>query len=57
MLDEGVKIATYKNLVGVGLHIQTMDQIADESYEHLVVATDTTRLSIVVHGKHVHYDF
>ena len=33
MLDEGVKIATYKNLVGVGLHIQTMDQIADESYE------------------------
>ena len=38
MLDEGVEIAAYKNLVGLGLHIQTLDQIADESYEHLIVA-------------------
>ncbi len=45
MLDEGVEIAAYKNLVGLGLHIQALDQIADESYEHLIIATSTMTFS------------
>ncbi len=57
MLDEGVSRVTYSNVVGVGLHISTMEQIADESYAHLIMEPNTTRLQVMIKDRLVTYDF
>ena len=56
MLDEGASQVTSANIVGVGLHISVLDQVADETYV-LTVATDTTRLTTTVNGRTITYDF
>ena len=57
MLEEGVTIVTYDNIVGIGKHIQTLDQVGDENLEHLVMYTNTTRLQATIYGRVVTYDF
>ncbi len=56
MLNEGASQVTSANIVGVGLHISVLDQVADETYV-LTVATDTTRLTTTVNGRTITYDF
>ena len=56
MLDEGVASVSSKNIVGVGLHISVLDQVADETYI-LTVATNTTRISTTVNTRTIDYDF
>jgi hypothetical protein len=57
MLDEGVTRATYDDLVGQGRHISILDPIDDESYEHITIGTDTTRLETTMGGKVVIYQY
>ena len=56
MLDEGVVAVINANIIGLGKHIQTLDQVADETYD-LTVLTNTTRLSTTVSGRTINYDF
>ena len=56
MLDEGVAAVVNANIIGLGKHIQTLDQVADETYD-LTVLTNTTRLSTSVNGRTINYDF
>ncbi len=56
MLDEGVASVSSTNIVGVGLHISVLDQVADETYV-LTVATNTTRISTTVNTRTINYDF
>ena len=57
MLDEGVATVNYSDIVGVGLHISTMDTVANESYTPLTLGTDTTQLQVTVNGRIIEYDF
>ena len=56
MLDEGVSQVISANVVGVGLHISVLDQVADETYI-LTVGTNTTRISTFVNARTIDYDF
>lgn len=56
MLDEGVAQVTASNIVGVGLHISVLDNVADETYDFTVL-TNTTRLTTTVNGRTITYDF
>ena len=57
MLDEGVTVVTFVQIVGPGKPIPTIEQAADETYTGLIVGTNTTRLEVTVNGRTVTYDF
>ncbi len=57
MLDDGVATVGYTNIVGSGLHISTVDTVANETYTGLTLGTDTTRLQATVNGRIINYDF
>lgn len=57
MLDERVARATYDDIIGRGKHLSSLFQVGDESYEHLVVQPDTTRLQTTIHGRVITYDY
>ncbi len=57
MLDESVERAAFDDLIGVGKSLSMIDQVGDESYEHLEIRTDTTRLQTTLHGRVIIYDF
>ena len=56
MLEEGVSQVTSANIIGEGLHISNLEQVADETYD-FTVNTDTTRLTTTVNGRNITYDF
>ncbi len=57
MLDEGVSTVGFTNIVGVGLHISTLDKVADESYTAITLGTNTTQLQATVNGRVINYNF
>jgi len=57
MLDEGVATVAYADIVGVGLHISTLEQVADEVYTGITLGTDTTQLTASVNGRAITYNF
>ncbi len=56
ILNQGVSQVTTSNIVGVGLHIHTIEVVADETYD-FTITTDTTRIGTDVNGRRVYYDF
>ena len=56
MLDEGVSQVTTAKIIGTGLHISILDQVADETYV-ITINTDTTRIATIVNGRRIIYDF
>lgn len=56
MLDEGVTTVAVADIVGAGLHIQTLDNVADETYD-ITVLTDTTQISTVINNRTISYNF
>lgn len=56
MLDEGVTQIASADIVGTGLHIQQIDNVADETYD-ITVLTDTTQISTVINNRTIVYDF
>jgi prepilin-type N-terminal cleavage/methylation domain-containing protein len=57
MLDEGLSVVGYIQIIGPSGHLHVLDQVAGEDYTVLTVGTDTTRLSVNVLGRTVFYDF
>ena len=57
MLDEGVSTVAHNDIVGVGLHISTLQSVADETYTGLTLGTNTTRIEATVNGRTITYDF
>ena len=57
LLNEGVTVVTFDQIVGPGKPIPTIEQVSDETYIGLTVGTDTTRLETTVNGRAVIYDF
>ena len=57
MLDEGLSVVGYSQIVGQSGHLHVLEQVAGEDYTVLTVGTDTTRLSVNVLGRAVYYDF
>ena len=57
MLDEDVATVAYNDIVGVGLHISTLEPVANEVYTDLTMGVDSTRLTALVNGRTISYDF
>ena len=57
MLDEGASTVAHANVVGSGLHISTLETVADEVYTGLTLGTNTTQLTASVNGRAVTYNF
>ena len=57
MLDAGVSVVDYSDIVGSGLHISVLDNVADETYTGLTLGTNTTRLQATVNGRIINYSF
>ncbi len=56
MLEEGVSQVTSADIVGEGLRINKLEQVADEIYL-FTVSPETTQLSATINGREIHYNF
>lgn len=56
MMSEGANVATLANIMGPGLQFSGLASVADETYDFTIL-TNTTRLSTMVTGRVVSYDF
>lgn len=56
MLEEGVSQVTAADIVGEGLRINNLEQVADEIYL-FTVNPGTTRLTATINGREIHYNF
>ena len=57
MLEDGVSIVDYSDIIGPGLHISTLKPVADETYTGLTLGINTTQLQATVNGRTIDYDF
>jgi prepilin-type N-terminal cleavage/methylation domain-containing protein len=57
MLDEGTSQVNFDDIVGMPKFVNVITQVADEDYTAVTVGTDTTRVSVTVNNRSVHYDF
>jgi len=57
MLNEGASQLSATDIIGGGKFINVIEQVADEDYGVIVFGTDTTRITVSVNGRTVHYDF
>ena len=56
MMSEGANVVTLANIMGPGLQFSGLASVADETYDFTIL-TNTTRLSTMVTGRVVSYDF
>tara|TARA_Y100000588_G_scaffold395053_1_gene519455 strand:+ start:2605 stop:3228 length:624 start_codon:yes stop_codon:yes gene_type:complete len=56
MLEEGVSQVTSADIVGEGLRINNLQQVANETYL-FTVSPETTRLTATINGREIHYNF
>ena len=56
MMSDGANVVTLANIMGPGLQFSGLASVADETYDFTIL-TNTTRLSTMVTGRVVSYDF
>ena len=58
MLDTGAAKASYRDLVGEGpgYYIRALGIVGDEKYEHIIITTNTTRVSTTLYEREVYWE-